>query len=510
MASDTKCAIRTITQSDSPFESWDPSASRNWVDSRAWVDSWKWFDAWKWTVPGDYVFSTQARSYQTTVTACDQLPIKMASAVHVAGVLGKDLETMVAKSLTVIRVPPSTSVSGFVRNTETTGAANGVDGKLPMVWLDGYPMQLPPRELESRSYASLIFSPVLNADGTLQADMYGTANQSGSTEAAMPAQPTVPDGAWARYAAHMTTSGALVVTQLSVFADLSATSGGAYKDMMDISIKAPDYRAGKDGSVRFRHDEARILPNRSIQNWIAALGSTLVPPLNQTGLGAGMQFRFYVIRAYKTGYLRSFSNIDGENCEAVNNIGYTYANPKPYRTVHGLIGLQDGTILVPDNVVQALHTQSQLAALLSYAIASVSQQQYYHLWLATTYGHGTTLSVLRENDANLCALITASNEQALRLGIRQMALAGYDIRDAPFAWAIAKEKHVLNPVLNSNHPDQEIPWYAAYAFNYISQYYQDVDYSKLKRGVTEYQQFLGELRKTDPEAFQDGDQAAQP
>jgi hypothetical protein len=59
-------------------------------------------------------------------------------------------------------------------------------------------------------------------------------------------------------------------------------------------------------------------------------------------------------------------------------------------------------------------------------------------------------------------------------------------------------KPVSNPILNSKHPDQEIPWYAAYAFNYISHYYQDVDYSKLKRGQREYQQFLQELYKADP------------
>ena len=82
-----------------------------------------------------------------------------------------------------------------------------------------------------------------------------------------------------------------------------------------------------------------------------------------------------------------------------------------------------------------------------------------------------------------------------------MYLAGYDIREAPFAWAVAQGKPVSNPIMNSKDPDKEILWYAAYAFNYISQYYKDVDYSKLKRGRKEYQQFLQELRKADPEAF---------
>ena len=68
---------------------------------------------------------------------------------------------------------------------------------------------------------------------------------------------------------------------------------------------------------------------------------------------------------------------------------------------------------------------------------------------------------------------------------------------------VAQAKPVNNPVINSKHPDKGIPWYAAYAFNYISEYYSNVDYSKLKRGDAEYQQFLGELLKADPEAFED-------
>ena len=53
-------------------------------------------------------------------------------------------------------------------------------------------------------------------------------------------------------------------------------------------------------------------------------------------------------------------------------------------------------------------------------------------------------------------------------------------------------------------PDyRHMPWYATYAFNCISQLYPDVDYSKLKRGEREYQQFKEQLRKADPAAFAD-------
>ena len=46
-----------------------------------------------------------------------------------------------------------------------------------------------------------------------------------------------------------------------------------------------------------------------------------------------------------------------------------------------------------------------------------------------------------------------------------------------------------------------IPWETAYAFDYISKFYSDVDYSRLKRGEKEYAQFLDALRKADLGAF---------
>ena len=52
------------------------------------------------------------------------------------------------------------------------------------------------------------------------------------------------------------------------------------------------------------------------------------------------------------------------------------------------------------------------------------------------------------------------------------------------------------------YPNNDVPWDTAYAFDYISQYYSDVDYSKLKMGEAEYAQFLDELRKADPAAFE--------
>ena len=92
--------------------------------------------------------------------------------------------------------------------------------------------------------------------------------------------------------------------------------------------------------------------------------------------------------------------------------------------------------------------------------------------------------------------------QALRIGIRQLYLAGYDVREAPFAWLVASGKPVPNPIIGTGDPGSVVPWYTAYAFDYISRYYSDVDYGKLKRGEKEYAAFLDELRKADPQAFE--------
>ena len=45
------------------------------------------------------------------------------------------------------------------------------------------------------------------------------------------------------------------------------------------------------------------------------------------------------------------------------------------------------------------------------------------------------------------------------------------------------------------------PGYAAYGFAFMSEFYPGVDYSKLNRGDAEYAQFLKQLRRSDPSAF---------
>ena len=168
------------------------------------------------------------------------------------------------------------------------------------------------------------------------------------------------------------------------------------------------------------------------------------------------------------------------------------------------------TILIPDSASDNLSNEAQLAALLSYAITSVIQHHAYHM-------NRHYLKPQLDSDLNVLSLPYELWEygQVVRLGIRQMYLAGYDIREAPIALTSESGTVAWNPLVDlksweavrsmyglavSSQTDG-LPLFPAYAFQLISRYYPNADYSKLKRGEAEYQQFLGELRKADPGAF---------
>ncbi len=236
----------------------------------------------------------------------------------------------------------------------------------------------------------------------------------------------------------------------------------------------------------------------------------------------GTQFEFYVTQEtgkVPTGY---FNDIDGvvPSFAVVHGIFAlpAYARGRvlaPGQDHSGDIFVSpNGLVLIPATLLARLHCEAQEAALLSFVITAVLQKQGYQAWpiimspgsqwLSTGLPAPKALLFLKfqNNIEDLEYFGALQEEQQLRLGIRTMYLAGFDIREAPFAWSVAQGRAVVNPAIDELHPGRLVPWYAAYTFNFISHYYSDVDYSKLKRGETEYAQFLDELRKADPEAFE--------
>lgn len=212
-----------------------------------------------------------------------------------------------------------------------------------------------------------------------------------------------------------------------------------------------------------------------------------------------IKFRFYVVRPFHNARETGFVTMDGtirqvSSAEWRKGIRSPFLLPTGHTLVDGIVEMPDGMILIPETFLNKLQNKAQLAFALSVAVQCIVQrlQSIAVAEMKPSFGNYGMPSV---------GIGYMETMLALRIGIRQMYLAGYDIREAPYAWAVAQGKPVNNPVINSKNPDKEIPWYVAYAFNYISQYYKDVDYSKLKRGRKEYQQFLQELRKADPGAF---------
>ncbi|MDR5729604.1 MAG: hypothetical protein RB191_19480 [Terriglobia bacterium] len=213
--------------------------------------------------------------------------------------------------------------------------------------------------------------------------------------------------------------------------------------------------------------------------------------------------RFYVVRPFQVRHNYDFEAIDGLLMSEREIDGYpAYENPHAHSTVQEIVYAPDGTVLIADTGLANLKNEAQFAALLSYSLVMEQQHLIQHLFLVQRARFKTWNFNNETNSTNnikgtffFVGQITA---QALRLGIRRMYLAGFDVRYAPLAWAVAQGKRIKGPV---DEPHKHMPWYATYGFNYISQLYPDVDYSKLKRGEKEYAEFLDELRQADPEAF---------
>ena len=213
--------------------------------------------------------------------------------------------------------------------------------------------------------------------------------------------------------------------------------------------------------------------------------------------------RFYIVRPFQVNHNYDFEAIDGNLISKREVDGYpAYENPHAHATVRETVYAPDGATLIVDSGLTNLKNEAQCAALLSYSLASEQQQLIQHLFLVQRAKFSPWSFDNKTNSTNnvkgTFAFVSQTTARVLRLGIRQMYLAGYDIQYAPFAWSVEQGKQIRGPV---DEPRKRMPWYATYAFNAISHLYSNVDYSKLKRGRKEYQQFLVELRKADPQAF---------
>lgn len=371
-----------------------------------------------------------------------------------------------------------------------------------MWWVDGYPMSVNAQSklisAPNSKILRLLGAQRVSGDPLLIKQTRNYVHELRSPRLLVP-------NTFAFYHATARTNRRLKATQILLWPNQIGTGEKQFLAMYVSKRKLPDYGKSIPGILQYRNGgPIEIVPDQKVQEYISHLGVSLVPEYQKeisSGDPTKVNFHFYVVRPFLYAEKTHFVSVDGRLPKSAYRalIRDKYNAPKLNALVTSVIAMPDGKVLIPDVLLARMQNQAQVAALLSYAITSILQKQGYDAW-PITRPHLMTSSA--EN--YLFYTLRSEDEQLLRIGIREMYLAGYDIREAPFAWAVAQGKPVDNPVIDSKHPDKEIPRYAAYAFNYISQYYKDVDYSKLKRGRAEYQQFLQELYKADPSLPQAG------
>jgi hypothetical protein len=457
----TKCQVRNLTAFDGFFKGWtghlfDPSRD----------------------------LSATSRSTMKTVP-CSTLAIRIGSRVRVEGDVKGVNPTFVATWIIVYAIQNSPKLEGGAILEEEPQLHQTAEDWIGTIWADGYPMTLVPQ-------TKLLGAPENARLGYLYAwkNPRIRAEQLGAEPNSTPFSSIVLHAnTYVTYNAMRTADGTITAKQLRLWPNKVGAGETKYLSKFAVMIRDPDYRNHVPGVLKFRHTRnINILPDQLVQEWVSRLGNELIPQyqknLPQTNV-TKIQFRFYVVQPYGSALNNQLNYIDG---------GYRRSYDD------SVVAMPNGMIIIPDTTLSALRNKSQLAALLSYAIAAILQKQSY-----------IAKSVFKSaypSDLYTVGLLT--NEQKLRLGIRAMFNSGYDIREAPFAWADALREPIQNPITHaadskigskdwaSWYVKYSIYWYAAYAFNYISQYYRNVDYSKLKRGEAEYRQFLEELYKADP------------
>lgn len=444
--------------------------------------------------------------------ACGNLAPVFGSRIDVWGRF-TNADTFAATAVVIHRPAHAAVLQGAALLEEAPSIRHSDTGLAGEAWIDGYPMQITPG------------SAMMNAPaGTdLEYNLSGfwhnlRIDPRIPRKAATPPFPSdmLRAGAWTTYHATATPDGQVTANQVQVWVDKTSYEEKQFVRQFEPAIIAPDYGRHIDGEVEFTGaPPISIVADAGVQERVSTLGERLIPPCWRAAKcsgGAVRQIRFLVVREFPA-WLGGYFVVQGRGLPVHQLLRWNrkssafYTKPKLKSVVEQVVVVPDGTILIPDTALASLSNEAQFAALLSYAITSVIQRHAYHM------SHQYLKPQL---DSNLTVIALPYElwefGQAVRLGIRQMYVAGYDIREAPTALTVGSDVAAWNPLVDRkswavvrgeygmavSSPKDGLPLFPAYAFHLVSRYYQNVDYSKLKRGRAEYQQFLQELYKADP------------
>lgn len=429
-----------------------------------------------------FVLRSFPAAHSLKATSCDALSWPVGTRVAVTGSLANNAGVLSASKVVIYSVairqtfapdlPARRWESGALleESPQIAKTAGQWTGNL---WLDGYPMHIdrdtalladpPGTQLAYRPF-SLFGEPFL---GDLIPHHHHRLAFS-------------PDllrtNSWAAYRGVGRVNGRVLLYRLVLWKNQASRMDKHLDSAFSLRVLPPLYGTATFGKVLSPRgggtEVAEILPDRYVQEFISLLGDSLVPEY-QKQLPATdatkVHFQFYVVG---------------------DIVAKRFMNP-PLAKNAGVFASPTGTILVPQAVLLRMKDEAQVAAILSGAITSVLQHQ------ESVFRHSRPIGVFYGGsypDLSPYVPILLLKEQSIRIGIRQMYLVGFDIREAPFAWSAARGEAENNPDLTSQ-ANRRIPWDAAYAFEYIRGYYSSADFGRLKRGRNEYQRFLQKLNE---------------
>ena len=297
-----------------------------------------------------------------------------------------------------------------------------------------------------------------------------------------------------------------VATRIRVWPNTLTAAEKSFLAQYSAKISQPDDTSGDPGTIQFAQGPPiQTVARGTIQDYVSRVGESVVPKYQKqlaVDDPSKINFRFYVVRSFVYDAKTYLVSIDGF-IPHTSATKYRYNQPITGKPVTAPVAVPNGIIMVPDTLCAHLHNEAELASLLSDSVTSVVQKQGYRAWPFTR-------PQIDQEFGAMQYLATGEKAALIRIGMRQLYLAGYDIREAPYVFSLEDGLPTSNPLATSAQNGATAPWYVSYTFSHISEYYKDVDYSKLKRGEAEYQQFLNELRKADPEAFSDSAHPVKP
>lgn len=390
-------------------------------------------------------------------TTLDKTPFRVGMHIYVKGTFSKnDKDIFTAKSVKIFLNPnrdphPEQQLSGDGLIQQQPQINKGSPGLEGTIWVDGYPLQV---AKETKLLSA-------NGDKLSLGDIH-------------------PD-LWATYQAVRHEDNSILAKQIKFAPNNTDQEEKSYREKSEPKIELPDYENHTPGKIKSSAAWTfNILPDKDIQDYVSRIGSSLIPPYQKNFSSSEpnkINFRFFVVQQ-----LSIWKDHPTNDVSAYNN----------------------GLILIPANILANLDNEAQLAALLANAISVVLEKQlYYHrtriktqdsLNVVGMLGGIYTLPLAIGNSISTNKLMLQINEKGDRVGLQYLLHAGYDIREAPFAFVVT----IKHPHPNPMKPGHVVPDRVQSLMDDLRLDYPSTDYANLQCRREAYQQMLSKMRTAFP------------